>query len=913
MGEVWKAKDNAFTKTEFFKAVKFLSQDLSRSPEIFRRFEQEADVLARLNKGDHHIVKIITKGVSRGVPYLLMDYVCGPNGESLDLGQLIRQEERLDLPTTRRLFLQILDALGFAHSLDIVHRDVKPGNILIDEEKNGRLADFGIAAFDALRSPADDSAPSSGASGTRVYMAPEQEKGEVNLRCDIYSCGIILYEMIVGHPPSDAKLDQLRNNKANVRVVEDWVKIIRRCTRLDPAKRYETTNELRADVKEASTKDGVFKSIRNFIAKVDPEFDPGEDQKPDPTATTCAGCGRKVRAEDATCPHCGADITNLADIRDNLDAASQSLDAAKRRLKSALAGNVADRYYGFRQAAEHAEDVIRRLADDQVSKSFPSETEELLGKARDIFLKAEREAANSALLDNNFSVAKQHYLRLVGVAPNHNEACEWLRIIDEARQRYFKEATEHFNAGRIKFAIVALQNAQRKFPDDGKIQAKLRKYEEEQERREIENRRLRELMKQGRLAEASESIDEIRASRGDLIHPITENYGIQCQHALGEVQAPLNAAATDLRQARYQDCLDDSKQALSIIADHPDALRLKRIAETCRQNLGACGEKLDHLAKHHRWGEASDLLGRVQSDIGQRLASVEELSRLAEGVAEGVARANNHRRRVLMVLTGAVLWRLTWMLGLAVSAWLPSVIGDWADGLLHVWLVFSVPLIATGAVLPILMAVFGFPRQALQSIPFLIIASAAGALAMAVSNIPVAHWLLQVPLDRVPPWLEGVINHVTGVSPWLVFGAVAGLIVGVAASPSLETERPGVCWRTTVAGALGGLIAYASLVLPGPLAQGLLWGLVIHQVAAFVDCCRGGVRILFVPLCAGVAIIYAMSASLSLWDGVDSPDADALSTAALAAIWFLVAAVVVRASRRLVRKRIDLVVRPVMR
>ncbi len=173
-------------------AIKVLPRQLAESPEFAARFQQEARIIARLEHP--HILPVFDFGESDGVTYFVMRYLeAGTLKTKMGAGPLSLNE--ID-----RLFTQLAEALNYAHGHGIVHRDLKPANALIDNDGNLFLTDFGIAKL--LESASPRLTQTDAIMGTPAYISPEQAKAEsVNQRSDIYSLGIILYEMVTGSVP----------------------------------------------------------------------------------------------------------------------------------------------------------------------------------------------------------------------------------------------------------------------------------------------------------------------------------------------------------------------------------------------------------------------------------------------------------------------------------------------------------------------------------------------------------------------------------------------------------------------------------------------------------------------------------------------------------------------------------------
>ncbi len=189
MAEVYKAFQPSMDR---FVAVKALSAALSAQPEFRERFRREAKLIAQLKHT--HILPVYDFGEAEGHAYLTM-----PLMENGTIASRVRGR-RLPLDDIVRVGTQIGDALDYAHEKGMVHRDVKPGNILLDMRGNCLLSDFGIA-----RMTADTLTPDQSRMGTPAYMSPEQAEGvDIDGRADVYSLGIVLYELATGRRPFDS-------------------------------------------------------------------------------------------------------------------------------------------------------------------------------------------------------------------------------------------------------------------------------------------------------------------------------------------------------------------------------------------------------------------------------------------------------------------------------------------------------------------------------------------------------------------------------------------------------------------------------------------------------------------------------------------------------------------------------------
>ncbi|KAB8290123.1 Stk1 family PASTA domain-containing Ser/Thr kinase [Bifidobacterium avesanii] len=199
MAEVYMALDTRLNRTV---AVKIMRSDLANDSIFLARFSREAQSVAKMN--NPNIVSIYDSGdelfatdngQSERVPYLVMEYVQGQT-----LRDIIKANGPLSQRDAEQVMLGVLNALDYSHRMGIIHRDIKPGNIMISDQGMVKVMDFGIAR--ALDDSAATMTQSQGVVGTAQYLSPEQARGEsVDARSDLYSAGCVLYEMLTGRPP----------------------------------------------------------------------------------------------------------------------------------------------------------------------------------------------------------------------------------------------------------------------------------------------------------------------------------------------------------------------------------------------------------------------------------------------------------------------------------------------------------------------------------------------------------------------------------------------------------------------------------------------------------------------------------------------------------------------------------------
>ncbi len=236
-GAVYRATQTAVDREVAIKVI--LPQYASR-PEFIRKFEAEAKLVARL---EHlHIVNLIDYWRDPDGAFLVLRWLKGGT-----LRESLREEGPWDPRAAAKLFTQVAAALAVAHRNNIVHRDVKPANILLDEEGNGYLSDFGIAhdsMEDAKGAAPGVSASSTGVTGSAGYISPEQVNMQpVSARSDIYSMTIVLYEMIAGHHPfPDARSAIalfIKHTSEQLPILEDFPDAVNRVLQKGGAKNPE--------------------------------------------------------------------------------------------------------------------------------------------------------------------------------------------------------------------------------------------------------------------------------------------------------------------------------------------------------------------------------------------------------------------------------------------------------------------------------------------------------------------------------------------------------------------------------------------------------------------------------------------------------------------------------------------------
>jgi tetratricopeptide (TPR) repeat protein/predicted Ser/Thr protein kinase len=251
-GVVYRAHDRALDRTV---ALKTIHPSVAANPTALERFKREILLSSKITH--RNVVRIHDLGEAGSLKFISMEFI-----EGVDLKQIVRRDGPLPRERAIELIRQVADALRAAHEAGVVHRDLKPQNVLVDASNRAWIADFGISrSIDHGQTMTEAGA----LVGTVAYMSPEQAHGDVaDHRSDIYALGLILYEMLTGEPPfkSDNPLSQLMKRVAQeVPTVEltrsdlpGWlVHLVARCVARDPADRYQSVAELLADLDQERT------------------------------------------------------------------------------------------------------------------------------------------------------------------------------------------------------------------------------------------------------------------------------------------------------------------------------------------------------------------------------------------------------------------------------------------------------------------------------------------------------------------------------------------------------------------------------------------------------------------------------------------------------------------------------------
>ena len=245
MGLVYDGLDPKLNRRVAIKTILTSTLDEATAKHYEMRFMREVRAVARLNHPN--IVQVYDYGTEGGLAYIVMEYIDGKElKDAFDAG------ERFPLPQVLRLMAELLDALDLAHEAGVIHRDVKPANVMIDAAGRVKLTDFGVARITDADADTGEATRAGAVIGTPAYMSPEQIQGQpIDRRSDVFSAGVLFYQLVTGKKPFEGSgwalakkivQDDPARPSALVQVGPEIDRVVARALAKDAKDRYQTAH-----------------------------------------------------------------------------------------------------------------------------------------------------------------------------------------------------------------------------------------------------------------------------------------------------------------------------------------------------------------------------------------------------------------------------------------------------------------------------------------------------------------------------------------------------------------------------------------------------------------------------------------------------------------------------------------------
>jgi eukaryotic-like serine/threonine-protein kinase len=502
MGVVYRARDPRIGRDV---AIKTLTEGFSGDPEMLKRFYQEAGQTGNLRHPN--IVTVYDFGDEEGLPYIVMEFL---DGEPLD--KIIRHQEPIHLGARLDIIEQVCSALAYAHLQGIIHRDVKPANVIVQRDGLVKLLDFGIAR--AGQQQVDRGMTRTGTLvGTPAYMAPERLRGEpFDGRSDIFSTGVMLYQLITGALPFDAEYPAILHQILQqdppplAKYVSTYPpfleQVIKRALAKDPFERYAHAGDMAADL------NGVGSQLKiERVAELFTQAQAAVAAQNYVEARSLLSQILRMNGQHAEAKQLMASVDQYF----NLQKTRERIDQLKRAAVDALAQRNWEPAIAYCTEALHLEAENAELAGLLAQANTGKQTQEQVQR----FMRD----AESARHSGNFELAREFAGKAADLDRTDTRIVAICKVLDqeveEARRKQqlrklLSQAQESLAAARLTEAFSAISQAEELAPADAellRLKDELGSLQRQQERKRLVN----DLQEKSAIALSLEQVQEVAA------------------------------------------------------------------------------------------------------------------------------------------------------------------------------------------------------------------------------------------------------------------------------------------------------------------------------------------------------------------------------------------------------------------
>lgn len=635
-------------------AVKILNPNLAPDPQFAQRFEFEAQALAKLNHAN--IVTIHDRGTTPdGQMYFIMEYVAGLDGTTPTDLRKVMGRDRLAPDDVRHYAMQICDALAIAHEQGIVHRDIKPGNVLITRGKHVKVADFGIASIASVRANQNQLTAAAVPMGTADYCSPEQRRdaATVTAATDVYSLGVLVYEMLTGDVPRG----NYRLPSAIVAGLDpSWDQLVDEALQPEPSERLPGMLEFKNRLQRIGQPDVNATNAANTarplacpecqaVVTVDTKFCTRCRSQ---QWLECDKCHTNLHVSVDFCPECSHDISNQKLLLKYVALAETSFRKAMDTAHSPR-----ERCDHAVQAALAARRALNLSASHENAKS-------ILTRSNKLITSIAWNAGDQAYKNKNLSEA-QHFFELVlDIDADSPAARRRFEKIRDFRQDGWKQTDDAIASGTPKRAVTLMEKLATMFPDDQPIQDRLVQLRENERVATDSLVRMSQAAARQCWWEVKSELQSMAEQR--ILWTEFQGFELNLGKQLSSCQPLVDAANQAIKQGKIIEAKVYAQRALTMIADHPRAKAILNDVSEDIKTSNAYWENVEAATKEKRWFLANALMQKMPATLASSAGKPKDQDKLTQTVSNGLLAANRFLTLIVWSASGGVLILLLDML-----------------------------------------------------------------------------------------------------------------------------------------------------------------------------------------------------------------------------------------------------------